>query len=349
MQTKELHAGMVVAQPIISDSGQILLDQGLPLTENLVKKLRELPVAGVEVVFPDEKYSQKPSFFSSYRETLDMVETTFERVRLFKEVPIAECREIVDNYIELMINVVDVMDSIFRMKSHNENAFRHSLNVAIIAGILGKWLGFAGQQLKDIILAGLLHDIGKSLIPRRILDKPGSLTNEEMEIVKKHPQQGYRFVLDCQELSRNVKLGIMQHHEREDGTGYPFGLHSGEIHVAAKIVAIADMYEAMTTSSVYHEKMSPFAALGVILEQMYEKLDTKICYTFITNLSRTMIGNTVLLSDGKRAKIVLFHDPLSLRPLVQLEHGAMLDLEQNGELTIAAVLEDTKAEGRANL
>lgn len=342
IRTKELNAGMIIAQPVLSDSGQILIDQGLPLTEKLVKRLQERPVTDVEVLFADEFISKPPSFISSYKDTLDMVEATFEKVRLFKEVPIAECKEIVDNYIELMINVVDVLDSIYRMKSHNENTFRHSLNVAIIAGILGKWLGYTEQKLKDIILAGLLHDIGKSLIPQRILDKPGSLTEEEMEIVKRHPQQGYRFVLDCHDLSGDVKLGIRQHHEREDGTGYPFGLHSAEIHIAAKIVAIADMYDAMTTQSVYHEKMSPFAALEVIFEQMYEKLDTRICYTFITNLSRTMIGNTVLLNDGAKAKVVLFHDPLSLRPLVQLETGAMVDLEQNGDITIVAVLEETK-------
>ncbi len=334
---------MVIAQPVVTETGQLLLQKGLPLTDNLVRRLSRWPVPNVSVRLPEKVRYADPDFCRKYNETLELIASAFEKTRIFKEVPIAECKEIVNNYIELMIDIVGVVDSLYQVKDHNEYTFRHSLNVAIMAGILGKWLGFAGQQLKDIILAGLLHDIGKIMIPQSILDKPGKLTDEEMDIVKTHPKIGDQLIAGASELSQAVKLGILQHHERSDGSGYPAGLVYGDIHICARIVAIADVYDAMTTERVYRKQMPPFTAVEIIIEEMYDKLDPELCCTFITNMRRTLIGSSVLLSDGNKARVVLLHDLLSTRPIVQLETGYVMDLEKNRGINVVALLEENTA------
>ena len=222
--------------------------------------------------------------FPKYNETLNIVSSTFKTVRRFDEVPIAECKELAENYIELMIDIEGVLDNLYRLQTHHEHTFIHSLHVAILTGLLGKWTGFTGTMLKNFILSGLLHDIGKVLVPRGILDKPGPLTTEEIDMIKLHSKQGYHLLSTCYDVSEEVKLGVLQHHEREDGSGYPFGLKEKDLNICAKFVAIADIYSAMTTERTYRKKMPPFTAINIMLNQMYGKLDSIICLTLAAKL-----------------------------------------------------------------
>ncbi|MDF2875258.1 MAG: hypothetical protein K0R22_1941 [Sporomusa sp.] len=343
LRVEELKPGMVVAQPVISDTGQVLLERGIFLTEELIESLSNWRVINVSIVLPYKSLSSQCGFFSIYKDTLESVEKTFKKVRAFKEVPIAECKELVENYIELIINIVGVIDDLHNVKSHNEYTFKHSLNVAIIAGIIGKWIGFTGQKLKDIILAGLLHDIGKVLIPEDILDKPGKLTPEEMAIIRTHPTHGYHLLDDCLEIAEEVKLGILQHHEREDGTGYPLGSSQGNIHIYAKIVAIADIYDAMSTERVYRKKIPPFTVVENILDQMYDKLDPHICLVFLAHIRGFLLGSSVLLNDGSKAKVVLLNGLLRVRPVVQLESGDLIDLDRERKFEVVTVLDEVNA------
>ncbi|WP_222427892.1 HD-GYP domain-containing protein [Sporomusa sp. KB1] len=228
--------------------------------------------------------------FPKYDKTLDIISSTFKKVRKFDEVPIAECKELAENYIELMIDIEGVLDNLYRLQTHHEHTFTHSLHVAILTGLLGKWTGFTGTMLKNFILSGLLHDIGKVLVPREILDKPGPLTTEETDIIKLHSEQGYHLLSTCYDVSEEVKLGVLQHHEREDGSGYPFGLKEKDLNICAKFVAIADTYDAMTSDRAYRKKIPPFIAINLMLNQMYGKLDSVICSTLSAKLQNYSIN-----------------------------------------------------------
>ena len=343
ISTEELEPGMIIAEPVVSDTGKILLESGLHLTKQYINNLIKWQTSYVNIELPCKFDPLQREFSNIYGKTLDLVGETFEKIRVFKEVPIKECEELVENYIALMANVTGVVTILHSIKVHNEYTFGHSLNVAIVAGALGKWLGFKEKDLKDIILAGLLHDIGKVCISQKILDKPGKLTNDEMEMIKTHPTHGYCLLRDCDEISREVKLGIMQHHERRDGSGYPQNLKGEEIHIYASIVAIADVYDAMSNKRVYRCQLPPFVVLETIIEQMYEKLNPEICLTFLENVRCFMIGSLVVLSDGSQGKIVLLNDLLRMRPVVQLANGDLVDLEKNRELEIVNVLDDRSA------
>ena len=277
--------------------------------------------------------------FPKYDETLDIISSTFKKVRIFDEVPIAECQELAENYIELMIDIEGVLDNLYRLQTHHEYTFKHSLHVAILTGLLGKWTGFTGAILKDFILSGLLHDIGKALVPREILDKPGPLTTEEMDIIKLHSEQGYHLLSNCDDVSEEVKLGVLQHHEREDGSGYPLGLKGKDLNICAKFVAIADIYSAMTTERTYRKKIPPFTAINIILNQMYGKLDSIICLTLSAKLQNYLLGMRVLLNNGKQGKVVQIPNIATARPIVRLDDGILLDLDNDEKITVIAVLE----------
>jgi putative nucleotidyltransferase with HDIG domain len=295
-------------------------------------------------MFPNQYLPYKKRFsqqhrFSMYKEILNLVAASFEKNKFFKEVPIIECEELVGKYIDLLINIVGVVDILYNIKFHHEYTLNHSINVASISGVLGKWLGFKGQKLKDIILTGLLHDIGKIIIQQSILDKPGKLTNEELLMIQTHPAHGYQMLADDFDISEDVKLGILQHHEREDGSGYPFGIQGEAIHIYAKIVAIADMYDAMNTARVYRPTLALFSVIEIMIEQMHDKLNTEICSIFFANIYRCLLGSPVLLSDGNVATVVELNELLRSRPMVKLKNGEVIDLEKNKKIEVVAILD----------
>lgn len=347
VRSDKLIAGMVVSQPVLSNAGQILLEQGTMLTGDMIRYLRSWRVPLVDVVVPKKNWLEKPVLSEVYTETLEIISQTFEKVRLFHEVPVDECKELVGNYIEIMIDIPGVVDSLHRVKGHSEYTYRHSLNVSIIAGLLGKWLGYKGQDLRDIMLAGLLHDVGKAFISKSILDKPAKLTDEEMDIMRMHSLQGYRLIACSDDVPSAVKLAILQHHERADGSGYPLGLHCDNISEYGKIIAIADLYDAMTSDRTYRRKLPPFTAVEAILSEMYGKLDPQLCLIFASHLSQRLVGALVELSDGNIARVVMLNDVLASRPVVQMKDGMSIDLEKRRDLSIVALLGDEAATGTA--
>lgn len=340
VRIEKLKAGMVIAEPVLSDGGRVLVEKDAIITKDIIRYLQGSRVFYVYISLPDKGLFAKPALITLYKETVEIIGQTFDKVRLDQEVPVDQCKELVRDHIEIMINLSGVVDSLYRVKRHSEYTYRHSVNVAIIAGILGKWQGFKGQELRDIMLTGLLHDIGKASIPKEILDKPGKLTDQEMEIMRKHSMCGYELIACSEEIPLAVKLGVLQHHERDDGSGYPSGLCCADITKYGKIVAVADIYDALTSERVYRRKMPPYMAVETMLGQMYGQLDPQLCLTFMTNLCQHFIGSLVKLSDGNTARVVLLNDILASRPTVQLSNGKIIDLEKRRDITIIAVLDE---------
>jgi len=223
------------------------------------------------------------------------------------------------------------------VQRRDDYTFHHSLDVAVLCGVVGRWLGYKGEELKDLVLAGLLHDIGKTQIPLEILRKPGKLTPEETKIMQLHTTRGYNLVKEL-DLPAAVTYAVLQHHEREDGSGYPLQVTGDKIHPFAKLIAVIDIYDAMTCDKVYRKKVTPFEAVETITRDMYDKLDPNICAVFLNNVRDYFIGNTVLLSDGREAEVVYLGQYISSRPVVRTEDGLFIDLEQRKELSIVRLL-----------
>lgn len=337
--TKDLVSGMCTAGEIRDRAGFLkLLSKGAVLNQTQINCLKKwgLSCLCIEDTLADAKGKgiavsmTKEEFLAIYQQTLCCIAEAFKHIKKFDEVPIAEMEEIAGQKVMLLVGTISALEYLQEIRCHSEHTFCHSLNVAVVAGVLGKWCNYKGTELKDLILTGLLHDIGKMMVPLSILDKPGRLSAAEFEIIKQHPQNGYQMVKEDDRIPHNVKMGIWQHHERLDGSGYPLGLTGDEIYAGAKIISIADVYDAMTSDRVYRPKMTPLEALDIIADDMFKSLEPDSCLTFLDNMRNYFTGSCVDLSNGQTAKIVAFNarDRYFTKPVVRMPNGNFLDLQR---------------------
>lgn len=211
--------------------------------------------------------------------------------------------------------------------SKTDYSFRHAINVAILSGLIASWMNLKEQEMQELIIAGLLHDLGKARMPPNLLCKSRKLSRFEMEIVKSHPAESYTMIKD-EDFSPNILLGVSQHHERMDGSGYPNGLLGKDISLAAKIVAIADIYDAMTSNKVYRQAETPFSVIDELFREMFGKLDPHICSVFLKNVKKFMIGKRVRLSDGSEARVKQIAGGGFGNPLLEDVKGKLIELTE---------------------
>jgi putative nucleotidyltransferase with HDIG domain len=342
----DVKPGMILGRPIVSDTGKIVLSENTVLNELAIQRLAAWGFHTLYIKEPtaDESdniislVAEQRAFSKKHSEIAQALKDAFEKTRYFKEVPLAKMKELADQSVDSLINSTGVMSHLKLIRTADDYTFRHSLNVGIIAGVLGKWLGYKGAKLKDIVLSGLLHDIGKTQIPLEILNKPGRLTAEEMDIMQEHATLGYELVKHTRQLSEEIMLGVWQHHERLDGHGYPFNLTGREISDHARIIAVADVYDAMTSNRVYQKASTPFRVIEEVFGEMFNKLDPHITLTFLQNLKDSLIGYIVRLSDGSEARVIYLDKNRLVQPIVKIADGRYIDLERRRDLSIIEVV-----------
>jgi putative nucleotidyltransferase with HDIG domain len=231
----------------------------------------------------------------------------------------------------------DVFTFIGFIKESDEHTFHHCVNVSLLCNLFGRWLGFSNNELVELTTAGLLHDIGKTKIPNEILNKKGKLTDEEFAVMKKHSVLGYRILHD-QDIPESIKLGALMHHEKMDGSGYPIGAKFDQIGKVAKIIAICDIYDAMTANRVYRDKISPFKVIEMFETKVYGELDTQYLLIFLQNIAYTYIGRWVRLTDGAEAEVVFINAAQLSRPLVRTINDQFIDLSLDKQIFIDSLL-----------
>lgn len=232
---------------------------------------------------------------------------------------------------------LELFDIIHSMRANDDSVFAHSLNVALISRAMGKWLQLSKEDLDVLTLSGLLHDIGKSKIPSEILNKPGKYTDEEFNTMRSHPLIGYK-LLRGKGFDKRILLVTTQHHERQDGTGYPRGLQADEIDDFSSIVAIADVYDAMTAARPHRAPFCAFQVIDAFEKEGLQKFHTQFILTFLKRVASCYQNSRVLLSDGRSARVVYLNDRCLSRPMVELDDKTIIDLSQNHSLTIQSIL-----------
>ena len=205
---------------------------------------------------------------------------------------------------------ISMFDMLHNMRQIDDSTYAHSVNVALICRLIGKWKNFSEKDMDTLTLCGLLHDIGKSKIPNEIIGKPGKLTDSEYEEIKKHPVIGYNLVKNL-DIDQRIKNAVLLHHERFDGKGYPLGLTGNEIDDFTSIVSIADVYDAMTANRCYRDGLCPFEVIAMFEKEGLTQFNPKYILTFLDHIANTYINNEVLLSDGSSGKIVLINKKLT--------------------------------------
>jgi putative nucleotidyltransferase with HDIG domain len=169
-------------------------------------------------------------------------------------------------------------------KALEDSTYYHSINTAIYSMFIAKWLDLSAPIIKKIIQSGLLHDIGKAKVPDEILNKKGPLDRREMTIIQNHPIYGYEMIEHFHEIDPEIKSAILQHHQRLDGSGYPLDINSDCIGLYARIVAVADVFDAMTSDRVYKKRVEPYAAFQMFKTIGQNLFDKKVVNILIQNL-----------------------------------------------------------------
>lgn len=344
----ELQAGMIVAELMTSEEGKVILAQGTILTDSLIRLLEQWGVENVSIQIPQIQNQlievtlpwsfDRAIFNAHYKDTVDLVKTAFNSISLFGEVPVARMQELANQKIDPLVDAPGVMNHLLMIHHTQDYTFEHSVNVAILSGVLGKWLGITGQVLRDLIFAGLMHDIGKSQVPENILNKPGKLLPNEMDIMKMHASKGYYLLRELPQVPLVVMWSVLQHHERMDGSGYPLHLKGDGIHQFARIISVADIYDAMTSDRVYRRRTTPYHVIDELFGQMFQLLDPVVCSTFLHHAKDFMNGNIVLLSDGRQAKIVSPGSYPNGLPLVETADGQFVNLETMRDIKIYGLI-----------
>jgi len=337
VSTGLLVPGMVLDSDVYNSNDQLILPEGILLNEKAIDKLKYYSITSVRIREPEkpvEEIIAEPEETRSYAERLRESDEFKDYQREFnrtinemgkmmsdvvlKNAPINTDKLYNDAFSLLHINGndVNVFDMVHNMRNYDDITFAHSLNVGLICNVFAGWLGMSAEEQKLVTICGLLHDIGKIKIPESVIKKPTKLTQEEFELVKTHPIEGYQ-ILQRQDVDEHVRSAALMHHERNDGSGYPLGLTGEQIDEYAKIVAIADVYEAMTAARNYRGSFCPFTVIEAFEDEGLHKYDTKMIMTFQENIVNTYILNRVGLNNGKEGEIVYINKTRYSKPMVR--------------------------------
>ena len=232
-------------------------------------------------------------------------------------------------------NTYQLMNILSNIEYFDDATYAHSLNVALLANVLGRWLHLDSTDLKNLTVAGMLHDIGKIFVPADIIKKPTSLTSDEFESIKQHPRKGYELLRG--KVSEPIAQVALSHHEKCDGKGYPHGIGKDKLSAFTRIITIVDIYEALTANRCYHKQFCPFRVIEMFEEEIYTKYDPAYLLPFLQGISDTYVNNTVQLSDGRIGKIIMTNKNALSKPVV-LTGNQFIDLSQNPKLRIVSIL-----------
>ncbi|HTG69629.1 MAG TPA: HD domain-containing phosphohydrolase [Candidatus Udaeobacter sp.] len=212
----------------------------------------------------------------------------------------------------------DVISMILLLNTNDEYTYQHSVQVGMLSYYLATWVGYSNEEAVHIGKAGFLHDIGKCRIHENIINKPGKLTEDEYEEVKKHTLYGHEIISNSFD-DPYIAIGALQHHERNDGSGYPYGLTGDEIHPISKIISVADIYSAMISERVYQQRRDLLFVLKELYRLSFKELDPFTTQTFIKHMIPNFIGKRVELVNGGIGIIIMTHPTEFFRPLIQID------------------------------
>ncbi len=366
----KLKPGMITAAPITTKRGQTIAASGTALTPQLISKLTFYKISEVcvEDIVEPEPEPAAPAIEQSHnteKETAENISYTHrlkaspkfqqfqmdyalnieylkENFEVIKEGAGSECSDLLLENAESLFKSrtsLELFDTIYLMHGPEDSVYAHSLNVALISRAIGKWLRLPRTELDVLTLAGLLHDIGKTEIPEEILNKPGRYTDEEFKLVQSHPLLSNK-ILKGKGFDTRITLAALQHHERQDGSGYPRGLTSDEIDDFASIVAIADVYDAMTAARSYRNPLCPFQVISEFQKDGLSKYNTQYILTFLERVASTYQNSRVILSNGQSGRVVYINKRNLSRPVIELDDKTIVDLANstNSELSITSMI-----------
>lgn len=355
--TRALKEGAILAKPVYNERGQVLISDDVPLTTRIIRRLSEL---GITYVYIKDRQTEDIVVEDTLSEqtrhkALKTIESTFEQLKqdhnfqhsfLFDKAA-GDFVGVVRNILSDLKNNQAAVSLLSEVIVHDDYIFTHSLNVTIYALALGMEMNLPSKKLEEIGIGAILHDVGKMLIPLKLLRKPGRLSDDEFGHMKKHAEYGFDLLRKTPMIPLTAAHCAYQHHERLDGSGYPRGLQGKEIHLYGKIIAIADVFDAVTSNRVYRNALLPHDGLELLYAGAGTLFDKDMVDAFRKAVVLYPVGLTVYLSDGRSGVVSAQNKGYSTRPIVRIleEHGQELthpyELNLRDELSVMIAKSDT--------
>lgn len=360
----ELVPGMVTAEDILAYNNKVIVPKGIILTENIISRLDAYSIyyANIEDNIDEELSTpmadqtlfvadasivdlQSPSYqsnkekmkesqqFLRFSEEFDRCAAHFQDSltnSLYRNEPF-HANEILKEVLALLYQdgtEVSIFDMLLNMHNKDDSVYVHCIDVALISNVLSRWLHFSEADQKMATACGLFHDVGKFMLPVGVLRKPGKLTPEEFEIIKTHTTEGFHLLGKYRTIPEPVKNAALMHHEKCDGSGYPYGLKGNDIDKFSKIVTIADIFDAMTSERVYRSAMCPFSVIKYFEDDGIQKYELKYILTFLENVSNSYLNHRVTLSNGMEGNVIFVNRDSYSRPVIRTENNEIIDLQQ---------------------
>ncbi|WP_127836500.1 HD-GYP domain-containing protein [Clostridium prolinivorans] len=339
----------VLGKNILTNDGKILLKEGVRLNRNYIKKLKELGVFYIYI--EDDRLEdveiEDNKLLELKQAVMKNMSTILKNVYSCNKRKVSESLEIVEDLVDYIINMGDVNKSLYDIQTYDNYTFVHSLDTCIMSCFLGISSGLSGTELNELAIGAILHDIGKIKISNKIINKKGSLTNEEFMEIKKHPLYGKEILIKNINIPYNAIKAVVQHHERVDGKGYPFNLKGNEISKFGKIVCICDVYDAVGSDRVYRKKFSPNEAYELILAGSSQAFDENFVKNFKSTFSVYPLGACVKLSNSVEGYVVRQNKNFPDRPVIRVLYDSKtklpiefyeIDLLKNNNLVIESMV-----------
>jgi len=360
--------GNMIAEPVFSEQGNMLLKEGVVINQHVLDKLL---IHEIDYVYIFDALMQgiEPTSLvdeEKLQESVTVVKNVFDDVlhneRMGVKASLSKkdvklVKAVVEDLIKELESAENILYTVVDLIGTDAYTYKHSVNVTVLSIIVSRALGYEQIDIKNIAMGALLHDIGKVRVEPELILKPGKLTFEERQRVELHPSYGYELLEAIEGLSYTTKQIILLHHEKIDGSGYPYGLRGIEIPEYVRIVTVCDMYDAMTTDRVYRNKMPIYRALDILMAEAIYRIDPIIYSILLDNIAVYPVGTGIILSDGRVGVVVDYRHKNPARPIVRVLNTSLnsdniniehIDLEKSQVLFIEDVwdVRATKEERR---
>ncbi|WP_027092213.1 HD-GYP domain-containing protein [Cohnella thermotolerans] len=334
----EQYLGRKVKEDIVNAYGVTIVPAHSTIDREVLELIVKHRVNEQSIVLETDEEKPEPQAADDRRiaQCVRHLKELYENIRLSRKVPIWEIRNEILPFVIEASDTPDVFQLLERVKGKDDYTYEHHIGVAVLSSLIGRWMNLGETELSLLSLAALLHDIGKIKIPDELLMKPGKLTEEEMKIVRKHTVYGYEMLRETKGVNHRVALVALQHHEREGGGGYPFGLGKDKIDPLSSIVAVADVFHAMSSKRPYRDPYPFNELLRQMRQEKFGGLSPQIVTLFLDNLFRRLVGQQVVLTDGRSGEVVYVNPNAPELPLIRIG-GGFIDLSREREAEIGAI------------
>ena len=323
-----LKEGMIIGRTVWNEAGLPLLQKNVVVSDTIISRLKQL---NLQYIYVEDALSNGIEIEETIplevrKKAVMQITESFQQLKglngksaaFVLEKKLKSMGQLVDKLLGSLLACEDTLTVLTDVFLYDKYIYQHSFQVTLYSLAIAKEMGYVGEDLKTIGMGALLHDVGKMVIPSEFLYKPERLTYEEYEIVKQHTRYGFDILRNIHSLSLLVAHCAFQHHERLDGSGYPRGLVNYEIHPYAKIIGVADVFDAVTSNRIYRKKLLPSQGIEIIEAGSGTMFDVRVVDALKKIVVHYPNGSIILLSDGRRGVVVSQSSENSVRPTLRI-------------------------------